>query len=134
MKKTFKKLREIDFVIGELYRANDSLRNTKFGYAYKRFVEKNYKPLFSELQEKVSIIRIDNALEDEKTKEILIDNNPLSRGYKYSREGLKKCIEQENKIVKEYDVKEVDVEPFISSFVPKLTEEQEDTLKGFLIK
>ena len=116
MKKTFKELQEIDLIVGGIYHRKPELRNTKFGYAYKRFVKKNYQPLV-----------------DEKTKEILIDRlNP--RGYKYSKEGLKQVIKDENQISNKFDLKETEIEPFLSSYIPEdLTEEETEILTGIVI-
>lgn len=133
MKKTFNELNEIDLVIGELYSKNPTLRDTKFGYAYKRFAENNYIPLYKEMIEAKNNARIDNALEDEKTKEILLD--PASqRGFKYSKEGLKSVIKAEKQIQELFDVKEIEIKPFISSFIPEeITDEQKELLTGILI-
>ena len=133
MKKTFKELQEIDLIVGGIYHRKPELRNTKFGYAYKRFVKKNYQPLVDEYQLELQDVRIENAMVDEKTKEILIDRlNP--RGYKYSKEGLKQVIKDENQISNKFDLKETEIEPFLSSYIPEdLTEEETEILTGIVI-
>ena len=133
MKKTFKELRDVDSLVAGMYFRNDKLKETKFGYAFKRFAEKNFRPLFQERGDEVELVRVENALEDPETKEILLDKeNP--RGYKYSKEGLKKCLKAESKIIDDYDKKEVEIKPHISSFIPEdLTEEEKEMLKGLLI-
>lgn len=133
IKKTFKDLQEIDGVVGQLYAKDATLQNSKLGYAYKRFVEKNYRPLLDELMEKLAIERVEYALTDEKTKEVLVDQtNP--RGFKYDKEGLKKVMEAERKLTREFADREVVITPFISSYVPKgLNEEQTEVLKGLII-
>ena len=133
MIKKFKELQEVDQLIASLYAKDKTLQNSKFGYAYKRFVEKNYVPVIKEMQERLTDVRIDNALEDKNTKEILIDKES-NRGYKYSKEGLKKCIEDERKVMKEFEEKEIEIESFISSFVPQLDEGQKEILNGLIIE
>lgn len=133
MKKTFKELNEIDDIMGQIYAKNPELKNTKFAYAYKRFTDKNFVPLLTEFQKMQNYIRIDNALEDPQTKQILEDlSNP--RKYKYSKEGLKKCIEQEIDLLSEFNVKEVEIETFISSYIPTLTEYEKEILQGTIIQ
>lgn len=132
MQKTFKELLELDAVIGGLYQKNPALRETKFGWAQKRFYETNIAPTLKEYRDKTTEIQINNALEDKTTKALLIDpKNP--RGYLYSREGQIKCIAEENKLWEEYQAMEVEVKPYISTYVPDLTEEQTELLKGLLI-
>lgn len=133
MKKTFRELREIDTLVGELYKKQPGLKDTKFGYAYKRFSEKWYKPLVTEYYEEMALTRVEHALEDEKTKEILTDRLN-ERGFKYSKEGLKNVIKAENKLLEKFNLKEVEVEPYISSYVPELTDEAIEMLDGILIK
>lgn len=132
--KTFQELQEIEQMIGNLYAQHPTIKETKFGYAYKRFVDKNYVPTLKNFQDEIEGIRIDNALENETTKEILLDRtNP--RGYKYSREGLKKTIEAERKSIEEWNKKQIGITPFISSYIPpELNGEQKEMLEGLVIK
>jgi hypothetical protein len=67
----FKQLKEVDEVVGGLYQKNPKLREGKFGYAYKRFYDKNLKPLLDEIQEKMADCRVENAMVDEKTGHVL---------------------------------------------------------------
>ena len=131
--KTFSILRQIDEQVALLYQANPLLRNTKFGYVYKRFYEKNYFPLFNELQDKIADEKLNNALVDEKTKEVLYTDS-TQRAYKFDKEGTRKVIEFIRKIYKDYEIKEVEVFPFISNYIPKeLNEEQKELFKGLII-
>jgi hypothetical protein len=127
-------LLKIDTLIGNLFKRNPSLQNTKFGYAYKRFFEKNIEQILSEYRKEIKLAQVNNALEDPKTNEILIDpQNP--RGYKYSKEGLAKIISEEFEIEKEWFEKEIEVEPFFSSHVPEeLLDEEKEELKGLLFE
>lgn len=136
IKKTFKELSEIDGIVGGLYQKNPTLRDTKFGYAYKRFSEKNIAPTVKLYSDVLNDIRIDNALTDETTHALLIDKES-TRGFKYSKEGLKSVIKEERNLQEKFDVKEIDVEPFISTFVPadlsNLSNEQKELLTGLLL-
>lgn len=132
MIKTFKELQNIDSVVGSLYKKNPELRDTKFGYAYKRFYEKNYSPIFKEFTEQINDSYIDNALVDERTQALLTDQDN-SRGFKYSKDGLKKVMKDENKITEEFNKREIEIEPFISSYVPELTEDEKEILIGTVI-
>lgn len=133
IKVIFKQLQELDFAVSQLYARNPSLKQSKFGYSYNRFFKKNYEKPLKEFQEAIVDVRIDNALVDEKTQEILTDQtNP--RGYKYSKEGLKKVIKDENKIIAEWQDRQVEVEPFFSPFVPEeLTEGERELMVGLII-
>lgn len=133
MTKTFKELQNIDLVVGQMYASDPLLRDTKFGYAYKRFCQKFYVSMVNELNAELGEVRIDNALEDEKTKAIIRDEKS-PRGYAYSKEGEKKVGQEERRVRNEWDTKEIEVEPFISTYIPEnLSEEQIDVLTGILI-
>lgn len=133
MKITFKQAGEINKSLEHIYAKNPGLEKTKFDYAQKRFFEKNFSKIFNEYNQKLANIRINNALEDKTTGEILLDQmNP--REFKYSKEGLIKCLNEEKELENEYNAKEIEVEPFISSFVPEVTTETEkELLTGLLI-
>lgn len=133
MKKTFKELQEIDAVVGRMYKKDPNLINTKFGYNYKRWSEVNYVPHGKEFNTLLEAIRIENALENPTTKEIMIDI-ANERGYKYSKEGMIKCMNEEIKLAKEWEKKEFEIAPRLSSYTPpNMTEEEIETLLGILI-
>ena len=72
IKKTFKQLKEINQLYGTLLNKKDSnFAKTKLGYAFKRFQEKCINKIFNDYNDTLQNIRVDNALEDPKTKEIL---------------------------------------------------------------
>ena len=132
--KTFKQIKEADQVVGQLYQATPGLMDSKFGYAWKRFTENNYLPTLKKLQEEVNDARIDNAMEDPITREVLRDQtNP--RGFKYTKDGLKAVIKKENEINNQYDLVEIEVESHIviEKNLPKLNDEQRDALVGMVI-
>jgi len=130
---TFNQLQEVDSLMANLYNKDKTLLNSKMGYAYKRFSEKYFFPIIKELEEKLQDIRVANAMENKDTKEILADKEN-ARGYKYTKEGLLKCMKEERELLKEFEKREIEVEPFISAFVPKdLTEDEISLLKGILI-
>ena len=133
--KTFRELQEVDTLVGSLYGKNPELKDSKFGYAYKRFVDKNYMSHLKEFQYELNDVRIDNAMEDPNTKEVLRDPTN-TRGFRYTKEGLKKVIGQENEITTRWDVKEIEVEAFAcpTESLPTLTEGQTELLKGIVIK
>jgi len=136
--KTFDELSEVDRMVGYLYKKNPELEHSKFGYAYKRFSDKNYMSLFQEFMGKIKDVQIDNALENEQTKEILVDKDPMNqRGFKYSKEGLKKVIKDEEKITDTFNKKVIEIEPFFcpkDSIPKKLEDWQIDLLKGLIIE
>ncbi len=133
VKRTVKEIQEIDAVMGNLYSKDPTMQNTKLGYAYKKFIDKFYQPAITKFQEDLADARVDFALTDKTTGEVLVDKeNP--RGFKYDKENLKKVMAAESKLSKEWQEKEVIIIPFIVKDVPKvLTEEQRDLLKGILI-
>ena len=132
--KTFRELQEVDLLVGSLYEKKPELKDSKFGYAYKRFIEKNYVTHLREFQHQLNDVRIDNAMEDPKTKEVLRDPTN-TRGFRYTKEGLKKVIEQENDITEKWDTKEIEVEPYVCPVesLPPLTDSQKELLVGILI-
>lgn len=122
----FKELKKLDQVVAKLYRLDPNLKQTKFGYAYKRFYEKNYQPTAIEFNDALNTLWIDNALEGEKN-EILIDKDN-SRGFKFSKDGLKNVIAQEKKLIEKFDEKEIEIVPFIPSYIPPLEALDEEEL------
>lgn len=136
MKKTFEQLKEVDVLVGGLYQKNPTLRASKFGYAYKRFTDKNYSPLLDKFNEELENIRVEYALEHPDTKEILLDPSPANRrGYKYSKEGMVGLLNAERKLVEKWQAKEVEIEPYLSPMVPEgLEDEQKELLKGLVLK
>lgn len=133
LQRTFNDLQNIDNIVGRIYQRIPTLQESKFGYAYKRFSEKNIIPAFKEYNNLITDIRVEHALEDEKTKEVLTDKTS-NRGFKYSKEGLKKVIAAERELMDSFGEKAFDVEPYIAAYVPEdLTEEEREVLAGILI-
>lgn len=133
MTKTFKELQEVDTMVADLYVKFPTLKETKFGYAYKRFVNKNYAPIVREFNEELVALRVQHAMEDEKTKEILVDRaNP--RGYKYTKAGLTAVMADEKKLANIWDNKDITIVPFLSPMIPiELNEEQNEMLAGLVL-
>lgn len=128
--KTYKELQEIDNIVGAMYRKNPNLRDSKFGYAFKRFSDKNIAPTNKELQEKLQDIAVEHALEDPTTKELLLS---VDKEYKYSREGQNKLNKAQRELAVEFLAKEIEVEPYISPRTPEMTEWEFEVLKGILV-
>ncbi len=131
MKKTFKQLLEIDEVVTELYKKTPELKDTKFGYAYKRFFEKNTNPLFKKFKENMADLSVEHALESKETKEILTDDKG---NYKYSKEGKMALTKAQRKFNDEIESEEIEIEPYISPYIPALTDEQFEALEGTLVE
>ena len=132
MKKTFKDLLQIDSVVAELYKQFPELPQTKFGYAYKKFYKKNYEPISKEFAEEIQDSHIDNALEDDKTKALILDEKSAT-GYAHTREQWKAIRKATKEITEKYENKEIEITPYISSYIPELTEEQKEILTGYII-
>lgn len=132
MRKTFKELQEVDVLVGELYKKLPGLKNSKFGYAYGRFYDKNIAPLVKEFQDEAAYIQIDNALEGP-DKALLLEEKDPTR-YKYSKEGRKKSLKEQSLLLATFEAKEVEIIPYISSTVPDgLLDEQKELLTGLVI-
>lgn len=131
MKKTFLQIKESDQLVAQLYANDENLQKGKFGYAWKRFIEKNYKPLVVEINEKMDDARIDNALTDPNTGEILYNGE----NYKFGKEGVKALIEYGRKLDKQYNERLVEIIPFLvkKADLPALTDEEQEILKGLVI-
>lgn len=135
VEKTFVELVEIDQMIGKVYGKNPALKDGKFGYAYAKFNRLNYKPTADEYSDRLNDIRIENALEDKETGEIMVDLSNPKRGFKYSKDGLKTLMRLEKKLEQEFDAKIIIVEPYFSKVVPKeFTEDEKAMLSGLVIE
>jgi len=132
IKKTFRQLNEIDSVVGELYEKDTTLSQTKFGYAYGKFYEKYVKPVLMELQTELTVISVNNALEDKETKAILMTED--RKEYLYSKEGKIKKMKEQQKLVEEFNEKEFEIEPYVATYKPEMTDEQYEVLKGVIVE
>lgn len=132
--KTYKQLSDLDTTIFLLYQEKPELKNTKFGWGYKRFYEKNLKKIFDDYNAILIDIRIDNALIDERTKAIKTTKEN-DRGFLYSPDGFKNVIKAEKKLWEDWKDKEFEVEPYIiaADSLPELIEEQIELMKDILI-
>lgn len=133
-KKTFKQLKEIDEIYGKLLNKKDSkFAETKLGYAFKRFSEKNIKKIFTDFNDTLQDIRIDNALVDPTTKAVLY--KPDGQNFQYSKEGLKNVLKRSKEITEEWETKEFEVEPFICNDIEgfEFTDEEKELLDGVII-
>lgn len=125
--KKFSELQEIDNLVGSLYTKTPILKTTKFGYAYAIFHKNNLKPSLKDFSEKMNLARLENALEDKTTKEVLIDKES-NRGYKYSKEGLKTLLAKEIELTSELEDKEIKIQVYTSSHIPENLEPYEKEL------
>jgi len=136
MKITYKQLLDLDSMVGGLYQKDPSLRESKFGYAYNRFIEKDLKTIFNDYSEELLMIRIDNAQVNETTK-ALITNPSNFRGFDYSKEGLKAVIKSERELQKAWETKEFEIEPYFikpENLPEGLIDEQLDLMRGIIIE
>ncbi len=132
--KTFQELNEADNLVGVLYKKDPTLRDTKFGYAYNRFYQKNFENLLKEFQKELELVRAEHALEDEKTKALILDDkNP--RGFAYSKQGFKSVVEAEEKFLEKFNKKEVEIEPYFATFIPEdMNDYTREKLIGLVIR
>ncbi len=134
MKKTFEELTEVDQIIGQLYAKKPDLKNTKFGYAYDKFYKLNIKPVADRMRDEILDVRVENAMEDKTTKQILADKTSF-RGFLYTKAGLRDVIKAEREIEERYSNEEVEVQPYFSSYIPEELEDyQKELLLGLIIK
>ena len=136
IERTFEELIKIDNMMGSMFRVNPKLLEGKFGYAYKRFSEKNLSQHLKQFREELTDIRIEHALTDEKTKEIIFDKES-DRGFKYSKEGLKEVLKAERKLDEKWDKKVIKIVPYIMAndglVDVELTEIQKEAFTGLFI-
>lgn len=130
MKKTFLELQDIDGVVGKLYQADPTLKDTKFGYAYTRFSSKNYEPAVKKFNEDMQDLAVKHALDDTTTKALLKDD----RGqYQYSKEGQIAMQKEQRALLVLKNTELIEVEPYLSPLSPEMTIEQFEILKDVLV-
>lgn len=132
MKKTYKELMEVINVVDGLYAKTPTLKDSKFGYAFKKFFDKNCASLVKEFNEKLQDANLEFALVDEKTKEVLYTDEKRTY-YKMDKASSQKLIDFNRKLTREYEPKEIEITPFISKYKPELSEYQEEVLRGLLV-
>lgn len=123
---TFELLLDINGAINNLF-AEPTFANTKFGYACKKFVQKNVVKPIADYDEEIMLCRVNNALTDEKTGELLQDEKG---NYKFNKEGTIAFMQQSKEIRAKWLAKEVEIEPYIVTDLPELTDEQTELFKG----
>lgn len=100
---------------------------TKLSYAVARMLKRCQKPI-EDYNAKIEDIRLDNALEDEKTKAVLRDE---AQQYKFSKEGLRKIIEEQRKLLDG----EIEIEPYIATAIPDdLSDDARVAFEGFVLE
>ena len=75
-------------MVSQIKKEFPELERTKFGYAYSKFYKKNVKPSVDRIKDALLDIRVENAMIDTKTKELIIDKSN-DRGFKFDKEGTK---------------------------------------------
>lgn len=128
MKISFAKLLEINTEIGSI--VTPEIAKTKFGYACSKII-KSYSDIFNEYQDEMTTLNIQNALTDDKTKEILTDDKG---NYKYSIEGKLALNAQYKEKLKSWKAKEFEITPFYVDELPELTDMQKELFTGIFIK
>jgi len=134
MEKTYKELLEIDSLIAELFTKNPKLKEGKFAYGYKRFCDNNTNKIVDEINERVTDIRVENALTNKETGELVYDGQGPQRQYKYTKEGMLKMNKEVRKLNKEYEGKVITIKPYIVSEIPEMLDEEKKLLVGCLIE
>lgn len=130
MKVKFEKILELNDAINSIL-ANPKFTNTKFNFGCGKFARKNINVILKEFNEEVSDIRLENALTDSTTQALLLNEE---RDYTYSKEGMKKLVSDRKKLNEKWDKKEFEIEPYMISDLPTLTEYQQELFEGILFK
>lgn len=105
----------------------DKQPQTKLSYAVARMLKRCQKPL-DDYNGKLEDLRLENALEDEKTKAILRDE---AQQYKFSKQGLKAVIEAQRELLE----KEIEVEPYIATALPdNINDDVKVAFEGFVME
>jgi hypothetical protein len=85
------------------------------------------KPL-DDYNGEIEDLRLDQALEDEKTKAVLRDEQ---QQYKFSKQGLKTVIEKQRELLE----KEIEIEPYIATALPgNLNDDVKVAFEGFVME
>jgi hypothetical protein len=105
----------------------DKLPQTKLSYAVARMLKRCQKPL-EDYNGKIEDLRLDQALEDEKTKAVLRDEQ---QQYKFDKNGLKKVLEDQRALLNQ----EIEIEPYIATALPgDLSSDVRIAFEGFVIE
>jgi hypothetical protein len=100
---------------------------TKLSYAVARMLKRCQKPL-DDYNGEIEDLRLDHALEDEKTKAVLRDE---AQQYKFSKQGLKTVIEKQRELLE----KEIEIEPYIATALPaSLNDDVKVAFEGFVME
>ncbi len=106
--------------------------NTKFDYAANRIIDRiasATKKINKDYDKKQRDLIVDFASEDAE-KNLIVSDKGL---YSYTKENQKKLDSAIEKLQDERLLKKVEIEPYIVSDYPELTERQEKAFEGLLI-
>ena len=132
MTKTFKEIVDFNRYAANFLRRND---NTKAGYAIKRLLEKQFSSHFDDYNQELEFKRIDLALTDKETGAILTNKVSGGRNYQYTPVSLKKLIQEEDAILKKWNLKNIEFESWFVTELPKdITDQEKEAFKDFIIK
>lgn len=144
MKKTFKEIRLFNMLASKILKEN---QNTKLAYALKKVMTqtddiiKGYHVEISRLWDStVGATQLREALEDKETGEVLMAPKDSERAYRFNKEGLQRVIESERdyvskvaEMLKDYDLKEFDINEYKIDMPADITDEEKEALSGFII-
>ena len=133
MKTTYEKLSLFNEFASKYISEN---KDDKLTYAIKKVgkrVEKIFQKEGELIGEKVEDARIDNCSVDEKGNILRDDKGQLI----YTKEAMKKLNTDLRKIYRdaetEREAREYEIEPYIATVIPELTEEQREAFSGIVI-
>ena len=122
MRKTYLELFELNQFAGSWLKKNEG--ESKMSYAIKK-IGKRLKTIFEYYNEKINEIGINNCSVDDKQNIIKDEKGELV----FTKENLIK----KNKESKALLSTEVEIEPYICTEIPELTEEEKEVFEGILI-
>lgn len=111
-------MQEINMALAIASQKIPNIEQTKFGYAINRFTELNLKKPFGKYNAELEKVHFSNALTGENNR--LLYDERSERKYAYSKDGLAKVIEAEDKLKEEWSEKIFEIESYICSEVPDI--------------
>ncbi len=122
MRKTYLELFELNQFAGQWLKKNEG--ESKMSYAIKK-IGKRLKTIFEDYNEAINELGINNCSVDEKQNIIKDAKGELV----FTKENLIK----KNKESKAFLNTQVEIEPYICTEIPELTEEEKEVFEGILI-
>ena len=114
-------------------RNNTIISNTRFGIAFRYFIEDSCEKVLDKYNKDVRLIALDNALTDKDSGAVLFSKT--GKDYLYDKSGLKNKLKEEEELYEKWKTKKFEVEKvyFVGEYPKQLSDADLKNVKDFVV-